>query len=47
MADSILHQTLHFFIMLRLYYFNKADRQSANTTYIVKNINIVVLKDCL
>jgi len=47
MVDSILHQPLHFFIMLRLYYFNKTDRQSVNTTYIVKNINTVVLTDCL
>jgi hypothetical protein len=31
MVDSILHQTLHFFIMLRLYYFKKTDRQSVNT----------------
>lgn len=47
MVDSILHQTLCFFIMLRLYYFNKTDRQSVNTPYVVKNINIVVLTDCL
>jgi len=33
--------------MLRFNYFNKADRQSVNTTYIVKNINTVVLMDCL
>jgi hypothetical protein len=47
MVDSILCQNLHFFIMLRLYYFNKTDKQSVNATYIVKNINTVVLTDCL
>jgi len=33
--------------MLKLYYFNKTDRQSVNTSYIVKNINTIVLMDCL
>jgi hypothetical protein len=47
MVDSILCQNLHFFIMLRLYYFNKTDGQSVNATYIVKNINTVVLTHCL